>query len=80
MNEKATTIRTKDKTMEHGNVKWFDIKAGIGQIEPNEGDYVHVDMAALRRSGVPTLSEGQLVAYDLAYARGHSVAENLRVL
>lgn len=66
--------------MELGNVKWFDIKAGIGEIEPNEGDYVHVDMAALRKSGVPSLSEGQLVVYDLAYLRGHTVAENLRVL
>ncbi|WP_186388935.1 MULTISPECIES: cold-shock protein [unclassified Stappia] len=66
--------------MELGNVKWFDNKAGIGAIEPNEGDYVHVDMAALRKSGVPSLREGQLVAYDLAYLRGHTVAENLRVL
>lgn len=66
--------------MELGNVKWFDNKAGIGAIEPNEGDYVHVDMAALRKSGVPSLREGQLVVYDLAYLRGHTVAENLRVL
>ena len=58
----------------------FEIKAGCGDIEPYEGESVHVDMATLRKSGVPSLSEGQLVVYDLAYLRGHTVAENLRVL
>jgi CspA family cold shock protein len=70
----------KETTMELGNVKWFDMKAGIGQIEPNEGDFVEVDMAALRKSGVRALREGELVAYDLDYTRGRSMAENLRVL
>ena len=70
----------KEMTMELGNVKWFDMKTGIGQIEPNEGDFVEVNMAALRKSGVRALREGELVAYDLAYARGRSMAENLRVL
>ena len=70
----------KEMTMELGNVKWFDMKTGIGQIEPNEGDFVEVNMAALRKSGVRALREGELVAYDLEYARGRSMAENLRVL
>ncbi len=70
----------KETEMELGNVKWFDIKMGVGEIEPDEGDFVHVDMAALRKAGVPTLREGQLVAYELDYGRGRSAAENLRVL
>lgn len=80
MRNKTDKNDKKETEMDFGNVKWFDIKQGVGQIEPDEGDFVHVDMAALRRAGLPTLREGQLVAYELDYARGHSAAENLRVL
>ncbi|WP_029058705.1 cold shock domain-containing protein [Stappia stellulata] len=66
--------------MELGNVKWFDLRSGVGQIQADEGDFVHVDIDAVRKAGQATLREGQLVAYDLEYARGTSVADNLRVL
>ena len=66
--------------MQHGNVKWFDRSQGIGRIEPEDGDEILVDIAALRRSGIDTLTEGQLVAYDLEWRRGIAVAEDLKVL
>lgn len=66
--------------MQHGNVKWFDALKGIGLIEPDEGADVFVAMDAVRKAGRNTLKEGQLVAYDLAYASGRQVADNLRVL
>ncbi|GGE89740.1 cold-shock protein [Stappia taiwanensis] len=66
--------------MQLGNVKWFDIGTGIGQIEADEGDFVHVGIDVVRRAGEATLREGQLVVYDLEYAKGRSVADNLRVL
>lgn len=66
--------------MQHGNVKWFDAVRGIGMIEPDQGEDVLVAMDAVRRAGRRTLREGQLVAYDLAYADGHQVAADLRVL
>ncbi|MCX2724188.1 cold-shock protein [Roseibium salinum] len=66
--------------MHHGNVKWFDNGRGIGSIEPVDGDDILVDLAALRRSGINTLREGQLVAYDLEWRRGRMVAEDLKVL
>ncbi|MXN66472.1 cold shock domain-containing protein [Stappia sp. GBMRC 2046] len=66
--------------MQHGNVKWFDALKGIGLIEPDEGADVFVAMDAVRKAGRSTLKEGQLVAYDLAYASGRQVADNLRVL
>ena len=66
--------------MQHGNVKWFDKGRGVGTIEPVEGEDIHVDITALRRSGIDTLKEGQLVAFDLEWRRGQMVAEDLKVL
>ncbi|MEM9633291.1 MULTISPECIES: cold-shock protein [unclassified Roseibium] len=66
--------------MQHGNVKWFDQRQGIGTIEPFDGGDVPVHISAVRRSGIDTLREGQLVAYDLEWRRGQMVAEDLKVL
>ncbi|MEP0236043.1 MAG: cold shock domain-containing protein [Roseibium sp.] len=66
--------------MQHGNVKWFDIRRGVGTIEPEDGEDILVDISALHRSGIDTLSEGQLVAYDLEWRRGRAMAEDLKVL
>ncbi|MTI42475.1 putative cold-shock DNA-binding protein [Roseibium hamelinense] len=66
--------------MQHGNVKWFDIGKGLGLIEPVEGEDILVDISALRQSGIDSLKEGQLVAYDLEWRRGRAVAEDLKVL
>ncbi|PVB60219.1 cold shock domain-containing protein [Labrenzia sp. 011] len=67
--------------MQHGNVKWFDQGRGIGTIEPEDGeDNILVDISALRRSGIDTLTEGQVVVFDLEWRRGQMVAEDLKVL
>lgn len=66
--------------MQHGNVKWFDIRRGFGMIEPDQGDDVLVAIDTVRKAGRHTLTEGQLVAYDLAYASGRQIADNIRVL
>lgn len=66
--------------MLHGNVKWFDQGRGIGRIEPTDGEDILVDSSALRRSGIDSLKEGQLVAFDLEWRRGRKVAEDLKVL
>ena len=66
--------------MQHGNVKWFDQGRGIGKIEPEDGDDIPVHISALHRSGIDTLREGQLVAFDLEWRRGQMVAEDLKVL
>ncbi|SHL34780.1 cold-shock protein [Roseibium suaedae] len=66
--------------MYHGNVKWFDLNRGIGSIEPEQGEDILVDSAALRRSGISTLREGQVVAFDLNWRRGEAIAEDLKVL
>ncbi len=66
--------------MQNGNVKWFDLARGIGVIEPDEGDDVHVELDTVLKAGRRTLEEGQLVVFDLGYARGRTVADNLCVL
>ncbi len=66
--------------MQHGNVKWFDQRRGIGSIEPEDGEDIPVEMSALHRSGIATLKEGQLVVFDLEYRLGQKVAEDLKVL
>jgi CspA family cold shock protein len=66
--------------MLHGNVKWFDNGRGIGSIEPQDGEDILVDISALRRSGIKTLEEGQLVVFDLEWRRGTAMAEDLKVL
>jgi CspA family cold shock protein len=72
--------KMKEESMLHGNVKWYDKGRGIGTIEPQDGEDILVDIAALRRSGIDTLKEGQLVAFDLEWRRGQMVAEDLKVL
>ena len=66
--------------MQHGNVRWFDNSRGLGFIQPEDGKDVLVDIQALNRSGIKSLSEGQWVAYDLEYRKGQAVAEDLKIL
>ena len=70
----------KEESMQHGNVKWFDQRRGVGTIQPEDGEDVLVEISALRRSGIETLKEGQLVAFDSEWSRGQMVAEDLKVL
>jgi cold shock protein len=68
------------KSMQHGNVKWFDQGRGVGTIQPEDGEDILVEISALHRSGIETLKEGQLVAFDSEWSRGQMVAEDLKVL
>ncbi|WP_127145648.1 cold-shock protein [Pelagibacterium montanilacus] len=67
--------------MATGKVKFFNTTKGFGFIEPNEGGgdaFVHI--SAVERSGLGTLTEGQVVNYDLEKGRdGRSSAVNLSV-
>ncbi len=66
--------------MPRGTVKWFNATKGYGFIQPEGGGkdaFVHI--SAVERAGLSTLSEGQIVEYDLASNRGKESAENLKV-
>ena len=46
-------------------VKWFNNEKGYGFIEYNEGEDIFVHYSAIIKSGFKTLTEGQLVEFDL---------------
>jgi len=68
--------------MANGVVKWFNPAKGFGFIQPeNGGEDVFVHIAAVERSGLSGLNEGDQVAYELEEDRrsGKTSAGNLRV-
>jgi len=67
--------------MATGTVKWFNAAKGYGFIEPSDGSKdVFVHISAVERAGLPGLSEGQTISYDVVPGQnGKSSAENLTV-
>lgn len=67
--------------MPTGTVKWFNPTKGYGFIEPDDGGkdaFVHI--SAVERAGLPTLTEGQKVTFELQPGRnGKESAENLTI-
>lgn len=67
--------------MATGTVKWFNAAKGFGFIEPEDGSkdaFVHI--SAVERAGLPGLSEGQTISYEVVPGQnGKSSAENLAV-
>jgi len=68
--------------MANGTVKWFNPTKGFGFIELEDGSkdaFVHI--SAVERSGLPGLSEGQRVSFELVSGRdGKMAAENLSLI
>ena len=48
-----------------GRVKWFNNEKGYGCIDYPEGEDIFVHYAAIKQDGYKTLSEGQVVEFDL---------------
>jgi len=67
--------------MAKGTVKWFNAAKGYGFIEPSDGSKdIFVHISAVQRAGLPGLSEGQTVSYEVVPGQnGKSSAENLTV-
>ena len=66
--------------MPTGNVNWFNPAKGFGFIQPQGGGRdVFVHISAVERAGLSTLSEGQVVQYEIVSNRGKESAENLKV-
>ena len=51
--------------MATGRVKWFNDSKGYGFIAQEDGEDVFVHYSAIQAKGFRTLSEGQLVEFDL---------------
>ena len=64
--------------MATGTVKFFNTPKGFGFIAPEDGGKdVFVHISAVERAGMPALSEGQRVRYDIVTERGKTAAGNL---
>lgn len=48
-----------------GRVKWFNNEKGYGFIDYTNGEDIFVHYSAIRQDGYKTLSEGQIVNFDL---------------
>lgn len=49
-----------------GKVKWFNKDKGYGFIETEEGNDIFVHYSAIQARGFRTLTEGELVNFDIA--------------
>ena len=66
--------------MATGTVKWFNAQKGFGFIQPSDGSKdVFVHVTAVERAGLPGLTEGQKVSFDVVSARGKQAAGNLKL-
>ena len=48
-----------------GRVKWFNNDKGYGFIDYPNGEDIFVHYSAIKQEGFKTLSEGQIVGFDL---------------
>jgi CspA family cold shock protein len=65
----------------NGTVKFFSSTKGFGFITPDgNGKDVFVHISAVERAGMPMLSEGQKVSFDVTLDKrsGKTSAENLK--
>lgn len=64
--------------MVEGKVKWFNESKGFGFIEREDGDDVFVHFSAIQEDGFKTLSEGQLVEFDIVEGQKGPAAANVK--
>lgn len=49
----------------NGIVKWFNNEKGYGFIDHKSGEDIFVHYTAIKQDGYKTLSEGEMVSFDL---------------
>ena len=64
--------------MANGTVKWFNDKKGYGFINENEGRDIFVHFSAIDMPGFKTLSEGDMVMFDVEESDRGPEAKNVR--
>lgn len=60
-----------------GTVKWFNESKGFGFIEQKTGPDVFAHFSAIVSSGFKTLTEGQLVEFNVTQGQKGPQAENI---
>ena len=69
--------------MSMGTVKWYNSEKGYGFIQPDDGSKdVFVHVSAIEQAGLPTLTDGQKVSYEMQADRrtGKSSATQLQLV
>ena len=51
--------------MKSGKIKWFNNEKGYGFIDGENGEDIFVHYSAIKQDGYKSLSEGQIVEYEL---------------
>jgi CspA family cold shock protein len=62
----------------NGTVKWFNDKKGYGFINEEEGRDIFVHFSAIDMPGFKTLSEGDMVMFDVEESDRGPEAKNVR--
>ncbi len=62
-----------------GVVKWFNARKGFGFIEHKDGD-VFVHFRNINTGGYRTLSDGQMVSFDIVEGKKGLQAENVSLI
>ena len=63
-----------------GKVKWFNNDKGYGFIDYTNGEDIFVHYSAIKSNGYRTLTEGQMVCFDLVETPKGLQAVNVEVL
>jgi CspA family cold shock protein len=63
--------------MARGTVKWFNDRKGYGFITPESGEDLFVHHSSIQGEGFKTLTEGEVVEFDVAPGRKGMQAINV---
>ncbi len=63
--------------MQEGKVKWFDDQKGYGFIEQEVGDDLFVHYSDIKQEGYKTLSEDQVVEFEIEETEKGLAAKNV---
>ena len=64
--------------MANGTVKWFNDKKGYGFINEDQGRDIFVHFSAIDMQGFKTLSEGDVVMFDVEESDRGPEAKNVK--
>ncbi|MFB6345437.1 MAG: cold-shock protein [bacterium] len=66
--------------MEQGRVKWFDDQKGYGFVEQDVGDDLFVHYSDIQQEGYKTLSEDQVVEFEIEETEKGLAAKNVSIV
>jgi len=66
--------------MQQGTVKWFNNKRGWGFIVKEDGEDIFVHYSAIKGEGFKSLTEGQLVQFEIEEGSKGPAAANVEKL